>query len=475
MSGALNSIMMNAASGLKAAAAEISVLSDNIANAGVVGFTAKKLDVATFEVGGQSNGVRTGQVSSSVDAAVQASVWSAASSVGAATVQSQVMQAINATQGTPGDGGSLADAVSALHASFTQMQAQPSAQAQQSAVVAAAATLANAINSTANTIASERNSVQTQIVSSVDAFNSALATVASTTKQIMAAVASNGNVADLEDQRGSALKTMSGLLDLHVSKQADGDISILGQNGISIPLDGKFVTQSASLTPADSYAPHGTAVPPVLLQSSNPTIPPSDVTSQLTGGQLGQLIQLRDTTLPAYTASLDAFSAKLANQFSMQGLQLFTNGSATTPLASDPGLSSLIQVNQAVVASPSLVRDGTTGAANPSGLAGFTGVIDNVLGATFTAAPGATTLLADAQSFVSRQSVDTATAAANLTNTASYQTTVSSALSNGSGVNVDQQMGLMIQLQNSYQANARLIETTTNMFNVLLAALAPTA
>ena len=71
MSSSLNAIGNAAASGLASIQAGIGVVSDNIANAGVVGYTAKTQDLSTFEVGSKSFGVRVGGISRTVDAAVQ--------------------------------------------------------------------------------------------------------------------------------------------------------------------------------------------------------------------------------------------------------------------------------------------------------------------------------------------------------------------------------------------------------------------
>jgi flagellar hook-associated protein 1 len=461
MSGSLSSIISNAQSGLGAIKAGIAVISDNVANAGVASYSVKTLETSSFDVGGQTFGVRTGQVSRSINAALEASAWAAASSVAGLTVQSQVLTAINNTQGTPGDGTSLPDVVTALQSAFTNLQSQPSSQTEQSAVVAAASTLASTINSTANTITTERNNVQSQIVTEVGGLNSALATVQSTTQQIIAATASGSSTASLEDQRDAALQTLSSTMNLQYSEQPDGNISLSTPGGLSIPLDSTFSTTSPTLSPASA------SVPPILLQSSNPNIPPVDVTGQISGGSLGALIQLRDTTLPGYTSSLDKFSANLANQFSAAGLNLFTDGNGNTiPTTGHAGgLSSAIEVNPFVTATPSLVRDGTNGA--PSGTAGFTGVIDNVLNTTFGSSGTTSSLETQAQNFVSQQSTDTAQAGTSLTNATAYQTTLGTALSNQSGVDVDQQMGLMIQLQNAYQANAQVITTAAQMFTAL--------
>ena len=265
---------------------------------------------------------------------------------------------------------------------------------------------------------------------------------------------------------------MSGILDLHYDKQANGAITILGRNGFSFPLDGRFSTDPSVLSPASSYAPGSTAVPPILMLSSNPAIPPEDVTRQLSGGQLGELIQLRDLTLPSYTANLDTLSAKIANRFAAQGLQLFTDGGTTAILSAYPGLSGQLQVNSAVLANPSLIRDGTAPSTfpinPPGGPSGFSDLIGRVLTSTFPGSPGSPGLAADAQSFVAQQSTAAAQATAELAGAQSYQTTVATRLSDGSGVNVDHEMALMIQLQNSYQANARVVQTTQVLFAALL-------
>lgn len=473
MSSSIGSILSNAASGLRAAQAGISVVSDNVANAGVAGYTTKTQEVSAFLVGNGTDGVRTGLVSRSIDSALQSSAWSQDSRVAALTVRSQVLTSVNAAQGAPGDGTSLADAVTALQNGFTTLQADPSSQMQQSSVVSAANTLATAINTAAQTVTAQRNSVQTQIVGSVSSLNTALTTVQDTTHDIMAAKVAGQDTSTLEDQRDQALQTISGLLDVSYDKQDNGNITILGRSGFSIPLDSTFSTTAAPLSPGSSVAT--STVPPILMQSGNQAVPAVDVTSHLSGGSLGEQVNLRDTVLPSYTTGLDSFSAKIANQFTSQGLQLFTDGSGASSLNAYPGLSATIGVNPAVVANPASVRDGTPGTPIPvnptTGPAGYTDLIDRVLSGSFAAGGGVTSLSSDAAAFVAKQSQDTSQTSADLTNATAYQTTLSSRLSAQSGVNVDQEMGLMIQLQNSYQANARVIQAAQTMFTALLNAV----
>ncbi len=515
----LDTALTNAASGIRATQAQIAVLADNIANAGVPGYTAKTLETSAFQTGSLSEGVRIGLVSRSVDNAVQQSLLSTDSNVAALTVRSQVLQAINDVQGAPGAGGSLSDAVTALQNSFTTLLADPSSVTQQATVVSAASGLASSINTAAGTIATQRNAVQAQIVTTVASVNTALQTVNQLTNEIKSAFASGQSTAVLQDQRDTALQTISGALDVRYIKQDNGNLTILGQNGFSLPLTATLSTNSAALNVGAAYSPGGSSIPPIMLSSGNPNEPPTDVTTKLSGGSLGELVTLRDSTLPGYTAQLDEFSQKLASRFQQQGLTLFSDAAGNVPSdttspnpTSYVGFSSTIQVNPAVQAAPNLVRDGTNNilATDPpphgsafttnniaaGGTAGFATLINRVLtyslgsnldattpnvpfassglganGTLSTAFLSPPTLAAYANLIVSGQSTDTAQANASLASAQSYQTTLTSRISTQSGVNVDQEMGLMIQLQNSYQANARIMQASQTMFTALMTAI----
>ena len=50
-------------------------------------------------------------------------------------------------------------------------------------------------------------------------------------------------------------------------------------------------------------------------------------------------------------------------------------------------------------------------------------------------------------------------------------TTASQALSNATGVNMDDQTSEMLSLENSYQTSAKLLTTVNNMFSSLLTAV----
>ena len=161
-------------------------------------------------------------------------------------------------------------------------------------------------------------------------------------------------------------------------------------------------------------------------------------------------------------------------------------------------------MNPAVTAAPSLVRDGThdvagsaTGAsaftANPAGgPAGFAAMVNRVLNfalgaeaqtgvpqpaaATSGLGPDGTlaapyapppTLAGQATAVVSAQAAVSAAASSQLSTEQTVLTTLTNNMNASSGVNMDTEMSHMIQLQNAYSANARIIATVQSMFNQL--------
>jgi flagellar hook-associated protein 1 FlgK len=143
---------------------------------------------------------------------------------------------------------------------------------------------------------------------------------------------------------------------------------------------------------------------------------------------------------------------------------------------------------------PSLVRDGT--AASPTGLAGYTGIIQNVLGYTFGAdqsagvpwpasktsglgaqgtlsAPYAAspTIGGLASTVLASQAQESASISSQTNTEQAVQTTLGNKLSTESGVNMDTEMSQMIQLQSAYGANARVLTTMQAMFTQLLQAV----
>ena len=505
----LDGALAIASGGLANVSAQLALVSHNVANAGTPGYATETGTQTALDAGGIGMGVRTGPAIRLLDTQLQAQVQAQTSAVAALTTQQSALAAIDAVQGTPGQGQDLGSLLGALGNQFSTLLNDPSNPTQQEAVVSAAGTLAAQVNTLSGAYTAQRQAAQNAIVSGVATINTALSAIGSLSDQIMAAKAAGTSTADLENQRDAQVATLAQTLDVRTLVQPNGDMLLTTASGTELPTHGPadpLATSGANVQPG-SYYPGG-GIPAITLGGS-------DVTAALTGGTLGANIGLRDTTLPTDQAGLDEFAQNTAARFAAQGLRLFTDAAGAVPAgggvpvqAGYVGFAAVMQVNPAVRATPSLVRDGTTAIAGsptgasafapnpPGGPAGFSTMIARVLnfalgadaqagvaqpasdttglGATGTlsvpyAAPA--TLGDIATALVGAQAAASATAASGLSTEQAVQTALQGKLTSQSGVNMDTEMSQMIALQNAYGANAKVMSAVQAMYTQLLSAI----
>jgi len=485
---------------------QLGVVAQNVTNAGTPGYLTEVATQSSITTGDQPLGVISGPARRDVDTALQASLYAQNGVVAGLQTTGTALQRIDAVQGTPGQAGDLTGLLGALGDAFSTLENDPSNQSQQSRVVAAAQSLAGQINAVADAVNNGRQAAQDAIVANVGAINSALSTIGHLSDQVMAAQTAGKSTADYENQRDAALSSLSSLVGVRSLEQANGDLLITTTNGLPLPTHGgtaPLATSSANVG-ANSYYPGG-GVPPITMNGV-------DVTAALSGGQLGANITLRDQTLAGYQAQVDEFAETLSTRFAQQGLTLFTDPTGTVPVATPPptqsgyiGYANIIQVNPAVAAQPSLVRDGTdviagstTGASAfvpnpPGGPAGFNTLIQRVLNYSLgaDAQPGVPqpppsvtglgpsgTIAAPyaappdlggfATALIAAEANDSSNASAQLGTEQAVQTTLSSNLQSEDGVSLDKQMSNMVVLQNAYAANAKVIAAVQSMWQQLL-------
>jgi flagellar hook-associated protein 1 FlgK len=370
----LESALSIAAGGLANINRQLALVSHNVANANTPGYAAEIGTQQSATAAGVGLGVRTGATTRDIDAAMQAASFQQVSTVAGLQRRQSALSAIDAVQGTPGQGSDLASLVGALRDQFSTLMNDPSSQVQQGRVVSAASTLAAQINAVSTAYASQRQSAQNDIVGDVSTINTALGTIGSLSSQIVAAKAGGQSTADLENQRDAAMQSLSQIVNVKFLEQPNGDMTVVTPAGLSLPTraqNGPLQASSATVA-AGAYYPGG-GIPAITLNGI-------DVTRQLQGGSIGAELTLRDQTLPTWQAELDEFSQGLASRFAGQGLALFTDPAGNVPAAGGTpaqsgyvGFAGTIQVNPAVIANPSLVRDGTNAvAASPTGPGAFT-------------------------------------------------------------------------------------------------------
>lgn len=487
-------------SGINDITAQFGTMSQNIANANTANYAAEVPSETNLQAGGVGMGVVTGPVTLNVDNNLLAELQTESGQNTYLQTLSNALQPVSAALGTPGQGNDLGSLLTNLQNAFSSLLNDPSSSSLQQSVVQSAETLAQGINTLATAYTTAQQNAQNDLVTSVNQLNQALASIGSLNQQITSGLAAGQSVADLENQRNAAMQTVANLIGAHAVPQANGSILVIAPNGLVVPTNGSvFSVQEATVGPNATYPG---SLPGVMLNGT-------DVTAQITSGQIGADLALRDQILPTYQAELDEFSETLATRFANQGLTLFTTPSGTVPTSTGTpvqsgyvGFSQQITVNPAVVANPSLVTDGTnaitgspTGASsftpNPAnGPAGFTTLIERVLNYTFGAdiqagvpqpAPNTTGLgpsgtlsapftppstLGDfASTVVEAQSNDIANIQSQASSSKASAQSLSSSFTSQYGVNINQEMSTLVALQNAYAANARVIQAVQSMWD----------
>lgn len=505
----LDSSLAIATGGLANINIQLGVISNNIVNASTPDYSTETANQDSLVAGSQGLGVQTEATTRAINLALQQSAFQQDTTVSGLTTTTNGLQTIDALQGTPGQGNDLGSLLDNVQSSFSTLLGDPSNASQQSAVVSAAGNLANGINTLSNAYTQQRQTTQNDVVTQVSSMNSYLTQIGSLSNRIVAAQVAGQSTADLANQRDAAVHSLSNIIGIKTLNQANGNMIVTTTSGTQLPTlasQGIVQTSGATVGPSGTYADGG--IPAITLGGV-------DITNQLQGGSLGADITLRDSTIPTFQGELDEFSQSLASRFSGQGLALFTDPTGNVPTGGGMpvqtgyvGFASEIQVNPAVIANPSQVRDGTqniagsgTGASafttNPAGgPAGFTTMITRVLNYAFGAnaqdgvpqpagntsglgpdgtlsAPYAApaTLADNATALVSAQAAVSGAATSQLSAEQTVQTALNNNLNSVSGVNMDSQMSYMIQLENAYGANARIITTVQAMFTQLLQAV----
>lgn len=333
----LNSALLIAASGLNANQVGIGVVSSNVANSQVAGYTAKSAPVETMLAGNINSGVRTLAITRDVNQGLLGAVQSASSANQMLATENTFLQAFQNNFGAPGNTTNIAAQIGNLQNAFSALTVNPNDPTTQVQAISTAQNLTQQFNQISNSISQVREQADSQIATSVTNINNALNQVYDLNKQIVQLKALGDSTADLEDQRDNQINAISKEINITTSTANNGAIYIQTGNGVSL-LDATYNPSNPplSFTATPVVLPQSAYYPP---PSSNLSTAPLsgikvsgvDVTSSITSGNIAGALNIRDNVMPATQSQLDELGAQLITQFNKNDLQLFVNGTATLP------------------------------------------------------------------------------------------------------------------------------------------------
>ncbi len=481
-----------AKSALALVSAETAIISRNLAGASDENYV--KRGVGTLNIPG--DGVFPDHITRASNQALLQSLIDSSSSASAKRALLHGLNALEQTVNDPELGNTIGAKLSELQSALNLYSETPGDLTRGLAVVERASDLSRALNVASDTVVRVRQQADTDIASSVSKINSLLADFERVNTRIADSANGRADVSDAMDQRDSILKQLSDEIGIKTVSRAGGlDIAIYTDSGVTLfDRRARDVSFSPSVPFSAMTTGNAVFVDGVDVTSSNAVLPVST-------GRLAGLAELRDGAAVSYQTQLDEVARGLIEAFSevdsgvpatlpaQAGLFSYSGGPGLPASGTHVlGLASEITINSAVDpaagGSVELIRDGGINGAgyveNPTGGAGFDGRINRFLAAieadrAFDGSAGLAAI-ASVSDFSNASASWLEQLRSDTQNEAAFRETLeahsSLALSNATGVNVDEEMANLLELERSYEASARLIATIDEMFDTLLRAAA---
>ena len=487
----LTAALDSARASLMASGIQSSTISRNIAGATATGYSRKIAVLDNLPGAGvyvaaiqraASSGLYNNVLTATSSSAKQGAIYDGLQKIASATVDDTELDQSPTAQ------------LNALKKALQQYANAPDNTTLAQAAITSAKDMATALNQATNTVQSVREGADADMATSVANINQLLTQFDKVNNAVVRGTIAGDDVTDYLDQRDSIVSKLSEEVGVSMSIRANGDAALYTDSGVVL-FDKTARTVSFAATNIYTPGTTGNAVyiDGVPVTGANSVMP-------LKSGKLAGLAQLRDQDSVTYQSQLDEIARGLINTFresdqtaaalpDVPGLFTYPGAPAIPASATvSVGLAGLISVAASVDpaqgGNPNLLRDGAISGNvayryNTAGNAGYSARLQQLIGGMDASQPfDVTTQGKPSGSLIDFASSSTSwienqrkTADSNVT----YQKTLldrsTAALSNVSGVNMDDEMSLMLQVERTYSASSKIISTVDQMLQSLLAAV----
>jgi flagellar hook-associated protein 1 FlgK len=368
--------------------------------------------------------------------------------------QSAIADSLSVVQTSLGAAGSSLDAsLTSFFDAWRTLSEDSTSSISRDGVVLQGKLLAGSFNDMARRLGDAQRSADTAIRSGVAQLNNLSQQVAKLNESIGGA--NGANVESVKDQQAVLLNQMAQLTSITVLRQPDGTADVTLAKGEPLVVGAN--PYALNVTSAG-----GTGL--AVIKSGG-----VDITSELTSGKIGGLLQVRDTLVPDYVDRLDQIAYAVVDQVNTAHAAGYdangnTGNNFFTPLGSASGAAAAIAVD------PTLAGDSTMVAASQTGTAG-----DNQVAKTIADLRDARVMNGNSATFgdswsqlVYQVGNDAKTAQLNQQNRSDVLSAIQTLKDSISGVSLDEEAGEMLKFQRAYQANAQFFGVVSSTLDMLM-------
>lgn len=479
----LQAAFRSAQSALAANAYQTATVSRNISGADAQGYSRKTVLVEPGQQG-QSSAIR---VTRATDASLLNAALDAQSIVKRNDEISRSLEALQQIVGEPADEAAPAARLGRLKAALVTAASSPQDETSLAAAVDAAKSVASQLRGATAIIQEARSQADRDMTLSVATINSLLMSFETVNAEIVSGQSAGTDVSGALDRRDSILLSLSKEVAISTVPGPNGDMSIYTDSGAALfQRTARTVSMESTETYSASIAGKSVYIDGIAVTGPSARMP-------LHAGSLSGLAKFRDDLSVVCQSQIDELAVGLISAFSQASQPpssspsrtgLFTwSGAPTAPASGLRGVASDIRVDPSVEQDPTLLRDGGIGGSpdyvyNANGSASFSARLYELVDALGEARDtdysnlsrrlSVSEVALQSQAWLegNRQQADDESTDSN-----AILTRATAALSSAVGVSIDEQMSKMLDLENSYQAAAKMMATVDSMYAALFSAI----
>lgn len=294
----LNSILGTAASGLFVAQTGMNAVSDNVANVNTPGYAQKQVNQVTLA----TDGVSVASITRAANQFLQNAALTASASVGQTGAISNLMSQAQALFGDPSSSSGYFSTLNQVFSDFTAAANDPSDSLDRNQAINDLSQFLDASQNISGQLSQLSGQADGQISADVSQANQLLSQISQLNSSIVQGTAMGQDVTDSQNQQSALINQLSSLMDLKVTTNASGAVTVSTTGGVTLVGQGG----AASL----SYTPGGAITQVDVTQPGGDQAPTN---LSLANGEIQGLLSLRNVSLPGVADQLSEYVSGAVN------------------------------------------------------------------------------------------------------------------------------------------------------------------
>ena len=454
------SMISNALSGSNAAQAALTAASQNIANLQTPGYTRQGVLLTSLGAGvgvrSAGNGVQVSALLRFADGYKSQQMWRAASDLGSRTQSQPYLTQLERVMGD--DTSSISNGIDGFFTALNAAAVDPTSTPLRQQIITSADAMAQHFNSISNVMNNQLLSVRQQRDAIMPQANTALAGIAALNQTISSSTAAGTNNSALIDARDQLIDGLASQMAIEVTDQPDGSRNISLKTGQPLVIGSIASTMSSNINAA------GDAVLSLNFAKTNFTLDKVAI-----GGQLGGLGDFEENTLKPLQQSVTDLAQSLTDKINAQlqaGQTIGTTGTPATPgkpllMYADGKMS----VADGYTAADLALAASGTAAGDSSNLQKLIDIKNQSTNVNWVGS----VLIGDADTqLVGKLGINSQKNQALLTTASTVRDQAVNDWKSTSGVNKDEEAMNLVEFQNMYQANMKVISVANSLFDATL-------